>query len=40
MKWIYALLALLFVLHLVQSSAIKQMQQEIHQMQVVLTEGW
>lgn len=38
--WIYFLLTVAFALLYVQGVKIKNMQQEIHQMQVVLTEGW
>lgn len=37
---IYVLIALLFALTIAQGVTINKMQQEMHQMQVVLTEGW
>ena len=38
--WIYLLLTAAFASIYVQSIKIDKMQQEMHQMQVVLTEGW
>lgn len=38
--WIYLLLTVAFALILSQGVTIDKMQQEMHQMQVVLTEGW
>lgn len=40
MKWIYFLILLLYGLIISQGITIDKMQQEMHQMQVVLTEGW
>ena len=37
---IYVLIVLLFALIFAQGITINKMQQEMHQMQVVLTEGW
>lgn len=37
---IYILIALLFAMIFAQGVTIDKMQQEMHQMQVVLTEGW
>lgn len=37
---IYVLIAVLFALIFAQGVTIDKMQQEMHQMQVVLTEGW
>ena len=39
-NWIYFWITLLFALVLSQGVTIDKMQQEMHQMQVVLTEGW
>lgn len=38
--WLYLLLTVAFAFIYAQSIKIDKMQQEIHQMQVVLTEGW
>lgn len=38
--WIYLLLTVAFALLYTHGVKIKNMQQEMHQMQVVLTEGW
>lgn len=38
--WIYLLLTAAFAMIYVQSIQIENIQQEMHQMQVVLTEGW
>lgn len=38
--WIYLLLTAAFAFIYAQSIKIDKMQQEMHQMQVVLTEGW